>query len=64
MGIVEIEKRFVGRVIGAKGSNLKQIEADFNVRVRVSRDENEVSSWNLLEKTILFDTLTFTEWYS
>lgn len=49
MGVVEIQQRYVGRVIGTKGSNLKQLEADLNVSIRVSREQNHVSLIKFLE---------------
>lgn len=41
--IVEIMPRYIGKIIGTRGSNLKQLEADHNVQIQVSRDQKDVS---------------------
>lgn len=43
MGSVIIEGRNVGKVIGPKGATIRQLQEEFNVRISIARDGNEVS---------------------
>jgi polyribonucleotide nucleotidyltransferase len=42
MGSVEIESRNVGKIIGTKGAKIKQLQTDYNVRITISKESNQV----------------------
>ncbi|CRL05202.1 CLUMA_CG017979, isoform A [Clunio marinus] len=41
MANIEIEPRDVGKIIGTKGATIRQLQDDYNVRINISREENE-----------------------
>lgn len=42
MGSIEIESRYVGRIIGPKGATIRQLQSDYNVKISISKEDNDV----------------------
>jgi polyribonucleotide nucleotidyltransferase len=40
MGSVEIDGRNVGKIIGPRGSTIKQLQDEFNVHISISKEDN------------------------
>ena len=43
MSSIEIEPQNIGRIIGARGATIKQLQSDFNVIISISKEDNAVS---------------------
>jgi polyribonucleotide nucleotidyltransferase len=41
--MIKIESRHVGKVIGPRGATIKELQQQFNVRISIAKENDEVS---------------------
>ena len=44
--MIKIAGRNVGKLIGVKGATIKQLQSDHNVRISISKEDDQVIKWN------------------